>query len=72
MNIGIYRIVFIAYVNTDDIYKDIEEDVETSFDTSNYELDIPLTKEKKTNWINDRWIRWKTNERVSWTDSKNL
>ena len=54
MNIGIYRIVFIAYVNTDDIYKDIEEDVETSFDTSNYELDIPLTKEKKTNWINDR------------------
>ena len=25
-----------------DIYKEIAEDVETRFDTSNYELDIPL------------------------------
>ena len=30
---------FIRYINTDDIYKDIAEDVETRFDTSNYELD---------------------------------
>ena len=30
----------------DDIYKDIVEDVETSFDTSNYELDRPLPKGK--------------------------
>ena len=26
----------IAYIKTDDIYKDIQEDVETTFDTSNY------------------------------------
>ena len=31
---------------TDDIYKDITKDIETRFDTSNYELDKPLDKEK--------------------------
>ena len=30
---------FIVYIKTDDIYKDILEDVETRYDTSNYELD---------------------------------
>ena len=30
---------FIVYIKTDDIYKDIAEDVETRFDTSNYELE---------------------------------
>ena len=38
---------FIVYIKTDDIYKDISEDVETRFDTSNYQLDIPFTKRKK-------------------------
>ena len=38
---------FIVYIKTDDIYKDIAEDVETRFDTSNYQLDIPFTKRKK-------------------------
>ena len=28
---------FVIYIKTDDIYKDIAEDVETRFDTSNYE-----------------------------------
>ena len=37
---------FIAHVKADDIYKDIAEDVETRFDTSNFELDRPLPKEK--------------------------
>ena len=37
---------FIVNVKTDDIYKEIAEDVETRFDTSNYELDRPLPKEK--------------------------
>ena len=37
---------FIVYIKTDCIYKDIEEDVETRFDTLNYELDRPLPKEK--------------------------
>ena len=43
---------FIVYIKTDDIYKDIAEDVETRFDTSNYELECnsierPLPKGKK-------------------------
>ena len=29
---------FIVYIKADDIYKDIVEDVETRFATSNYEL----------------------------------
>ena len=33
-------------IKTDDIYKDIAEDVETTFGTSNYELDRPLRKGK--------------------------
>ena len=37
---------FIIYVKTEGIYKDIAEDVETRFDTSNFELDRPLPKEK--------------------------
>ena len=35
---------FIVHVKKDDIYKDIEEDVEKRFDTSNYEIDRPLPK----------------------------
>ena len=38
-------------MSTDDIYKDIEEDVETRFDTSNYELDRPLPKGKNKKLI---------------------
>ena len=37
---------FIVYIKTDDTCKDIPENVETRFDTSNYELDRPLPKEK--------------------------
>ena len=38
---------FNVYIKTDDVYKDIGEDVEARFDTSNYEWDRPLPKEKK-------------------------
>ena len=38
---------FIAYVKTEDIYEDIVKDVEKRFDTSNYELERPLSKGKK-------------------------
>ena len=36
----------------EDIYKDISEDVEKRFDTSNYEVDrpLPIRKNKKVNW----------------------
>ena len=35
---------FSVYIKTADIYKGIAEDVETRFNTSNYELDRPLSK----------------------------
>ena len=37
---------FIVYIKADGIYKDIEEDVETRFDTSYYQLERPLPKGK--------------------------
>ena len=33
---------FIIYVKAEDIYKDIPEDVESRFNTSNYEVNRPL------------------------------
>ena len=36
----------IAYLKTDDICRDVAEDVETRFDASNYELDRLLPKQK--------------------------
>ena len=39
--------MFLAHVKTDNIYKDIAEDVETRFDTSNYEINRPFPKRKK-------------------------
>ena len=40
---------FIVYITTDDIYKDIAEDIENKSDTLNYELDraLPERKNKK-------------------------
>ena len=37
---------FIVHVKTDDIYKYIAEDVETRFETLNFEIDKPLLKGK--------------------------
>ena len=37
---------FIVHVKTDDICKDIAEDVETRCDTSNFEIDSHYLKEK--------------------------
>ena len=42
---------FTFHLKTDDIYKDIAEDVETRFDTSNFELGRPLPKGKNENVI---------------------
>ena len=38
---------FTVYIKTDDIYKDIAEDVKIRFDTSNYELDGPFCLQEK-------------------------
>ena len=37
---------FIMHIKTKDFYKDIADDVEERFDTSNYERDRPLPKRK--------------------------
>ena len=37
---------FIVYIKTDGTFKDIAENTETRFDTSNNELDRPLPKRK--------------------------
>ena len=40
------KVRYIKYIKTDDINKDIAEDVKARFDTSNYELDRKFPKEK--------------------------
>ena len=54
---------FIMNIKTNDFYKDISNDVENRFDTSNYEVNRPLPtgKNKKNHWFNERWTRWKDN-----------
>ena len=66
--------IFFVYIKIDDMYKDISEDVETWFNTSNSELYRPLPKGKNkiSNWINDRWIGWKNHHKICWNKSKNL
>ena len=53
---------FNVYIETDDIYKDTTEDVETRFDTSNYELDTPLPKGKNKKVI--RIMKDKLGEKI--------
>ena len=53
---------FVIYIKTDDIYKDLAEDVETSFNTSHYELDRPFPKRKKKKMI--RLIKDKLGEKI--------
>ena len=61
----------IVHIKTTTIYKDIA-DVETRFDTSNYEFDRPLPKGKKSSLINERWIRQKNHDKICWIKNKNL
>ena len=59
---------FIVYIKTDAIYKDIAEDVETRFDSSNYELERPLPKGE-----NKKVIRlMKDQLGIFWINSRNL
>ena len=43
------KLGFIVYIKTNDIYKDIAEDVGYRFHTSNFELNRPVPKEKIKN-----------------------
>ena len=65
---------FIVYIKTDDIYKDIGEDVETRFDTSNYELYRPLPKgqNKKVTGLRNDKLRGKNQDKICWIKRKNL
>ena len=47
---------FIHYIKTEEIYEDIEKNVETRLNTSNYELNRPSLKgkNKKINWIDEK------------------
>ena len=56
---------FLVHGKRDDIQKDIAEDFETRFDTSNYEVDRPLPKgQKKSYWINERLTRRTNHENI--------
>ena len=37
---------FVMHIKTEDVYKDIANDVEKRFNTSNYEINTPLPKGK--------------------------
>ena len=65
---------FIVYIKADDIYKDIVEDVETRFDTSNYELDRPLPKRKNRKVIGSVKVELgvKITKKICWIKSKKL
>ena len=56
---------FIVHVKTDDIYKDIAEDVDKRFDTSNFMIDraLPIGKNKKV-------IRWTNHEKMCQNKTK--
>ena len=64
---------FIFHVKTDDICNDIAEDVETRFDSSNFELDRPLLKGKNKKVIG--LMKYKLGGEVMnkcWIKSKNI
>ena len=42
---------FITYIKADDIYKDILEDVEASFHTSQLDRPLPIEKNRKVIWL---------------------
>ena len=67
-----YRDSFIVYVKTDNILKGIGEDVETRFNTSNFEIDRPLPERKNEKVIG--LMKDKLgghDERIYWINSKN-
>ena len=47
---------FIVHIKTDNTYKDIAEDYETRFDTSNYDLECNSNKRPLSKGINKKVI----------------
>ena len=65
---------FIVPVETDDIYKDIAEDVETRFHTLNFEKDRPLPKgkNKKAIGLMKDELGGQIMKKICWIKSKNI
>ena len=65
---------FIAHIKTEDIYKDILEDVETRFDTSNYNVNrpLPMGKKQKSAWVNEGWTSRPNYEEICWLKAQNI
>ena len=65
---------FIVHIKTWHIYTNITEDAGTRFDTSSYKIERPLSTEKKqkSDWVNERWIKWENHEKTCWIKSKNI
>ena len=65
---------FTVYIKADDVYKDIVGDVETRFDSSNYDLDksLPKGKNKKAIGLMKDELGFKNNESIYWIKSKNV
>ena len=59
---------FLVYTKRDDICKNIEEEVETSFDASNYELNKPLPKAKSNKDIGAIKMIWEEKSRTNIKD----
>lgn len=51
-----YTDSFIVHIKAENIYAELAEDVETRYDTSNFEVDRELLKSKykKANWADQR------------------
>ena len=54
-----------SFIVTDNIYKDIAEDVETKFDSSNYELDKQQCK-VDSSWTESKFTRCVNNKKTFW------
>ena len=63
---------FIIHAKTECIYKHIAKDIETRFDTSNYEIDRPLTMEKIEKVIGLMKDEIDQINRLDWIKSKNM
>ena len=62
--------MFFIHIKRNDIYKDIAEDVESKFVTSNYELDrpLPIGKSKKVIGL----IKDELEVKISWIKKENF
>ena len=65
---------FIVHVKTDDVYRDIAEDVETRFDTSHYKIDgpLPMGKNEQVIVLVKDELAGKNHENICWIKSKNI